>query len=167
MLSFPTKQRLATSLMSVIMIFSLILSPVSAFAATTANISLSGTVVASISVAVDNTSYDFGDPATTSLVDQQVAAITVNSNASAGYTLNLTNTNGSFALVNGANSVAYSLKYNSVALTYGATVQLETDDGSGGSTTNSSKDLKVSLTADNTLPAGSYTDTLTLTIVAN
>lgn len=137
------------------------------FGATTATISLSGTVAQTISVAVDNASFDFGDPATTTLTNQQVAAVTVNSNAANGYTLSVSNANPSFSLVNGSNSIGYTLEYDGAALTWGASVQLETDDGTGGTVSNSVKNLTVSMTPSASLPAGTYTDTLTLTIVAN
>ncbi|MDF2549374.1 MAG: hypothetical protein K0S07_441 [Chlamydiales bacterium] len=137
------------------------------FGATTANIALSGTVVEVISVAVDNATFDFGDPATDTLTNQQVAIVTVNSNSADGYTLTLANANPSFSLVNGASSIAYTLDYDGAPLTWGASVQLETDDGTGGNISGQTKNLTVSLTADSTLPAGSYTDTLTLTIAGN
>ena len=141
--------------------------PVNLSAATSQNISLTGSVVQTLSVAASSAAYDFGDPAVATVSDAAVATITVDSNAASGWTLSLSNTNPSFQLVNGAYNVAYTIKYDAVALVYGASVQLDTDDGSGGSTVNLQKSLTVSLTPDATLPAGSYSDSLTVSIVAN
>jgi spore coat protein U-like protein len=145
-----------------------LLCPMSGHTATSANINLSGTVAVNISVSSSAASYDFGDPSVDTVADAAVASLTVNSNAAAGYTLNLTNANAGFFLDDGSgNTIAYTLKYDGVALTYGATVQLETDNGAGGSTVNSSKPLTASLTPSSTLPAGTYTDQLTVSIIAN
>lgn len=142
--------------------------PVVGYSATSANINLSGTVAASISVSSSAASYDFGDPAVDTVADAAVATITVNSNASAGYTLNLTNANAGFFLDDGSgNTINYTLKYDGVALTYGATVQLETDNGAGGPTINSAKGLTASMTPNAALPEGTYTDQLTVSIIAN
>ena len=97
------------------------------------------------------------------VVNQSVATITINSDADYEVTLKDDN-NGQ--LLNGASSIAYTVKYDN-----GPEISLSTTTTSvetGASVTNGSRSLTVFIAAGASvgIPAGNYTATVTIEILA-
>jgi len=146
-----------------------ILSISNLFAATTASITLSGTVPQVISVVVaPQTGYNNLD-LTTTTNNLVVANIIEQSNVTTGYSVTVSSTN-SGQLKNGTvGQVTYTAKYNNVSFNLTSTPVTITNVTSQTTPANPTKPLSISYTgvAASSLMNGSYSDTLTFTITAN
>ncbi|MBD66859.1 MAG: hypothetical protein CME62_16775 [Halobacteriovoraceae bacterium] len=141
------------------------------FAATTGDITISGTVDAELSLTLSTNSYTTLDIEGGG--DHTVATANEVCNDLDGYKIYGYSTNGS-ELQNTDNtnvSTSYTVKYDgSSAVSLGAgsanKVQLK-DSGALTSSADEDSDIVVDVSAFATAPAGTYTDTITLEIVAN
>ena len=139
-----------------------------ATAATTGTLVLSGTVAPVSSIVVtpngtNNTNLDLLNGASA----VNVASVAETSNDSLGYKINAKSANGG-SLKNGSFSVPFTITYNG-----GSAVSLTTSDqqvkgiSSLAKLTTNSSAVTVTTTANANLVAGTYSDTVTFTIVAN
>lgn len=144
-------------------------------AATTGSIAISGSVPAIIEITVTSESVAQNLPLTQTVSDLKVATVVERSNKKAGYTVVLESAN---AKASGSSSASlkstetndalpYSIKYNgnAVSLTGGSAVV--SDASAKTAAVGVSKELTVSFNgADNFLDESTYSDTMTLTIIA-
>jgi hypothetical protein len=143
------------------------------FAATTGTIPLSGSVAAICSLGVDTAAVASNLAITTKVTGVTIATITEKSNAANGYTVTLTTTNG-WKLLSSAGSLSYSLTYGGATVdttsstVAGATATItSTDAGVVTPSAGTAKVLAISFDgASALLPAGDYTDSLTITIAS-
>lgn len=144
----------------------------SAFAATTGDITISGTVDPELSISLSTNTYATLD--ITGGGDHTVAVATEICNDLDGYKIYAHSTYGS-ELRNAANSAVkttYTVKYDGsatgVTLGAGSANKVELKD-SGALTTaaNHDSNIVVDVTAFADAPAGTYADTVTLEVVAN
>lgn len=149
-------------------ILGLLVSAVS-FAATTGSITISGSIPAATAIVVTPvTGYNALD-LTTTAVDTQVATVREINNTPNGYLIKLTSQNAG-ALKNGTlGNVSYTAKYNASTVTLSSTAQTIVTSPASNSVVNVLKNFTVSYTgqAADTLMQGTYSDTLTFTIIAN
>jgi hypothetical protein len=141
----------------------------SAIAATTGQITISGSIPAYTAIVVSPVAgYNSLDLSTTA-TDKNVATVTEINNTTTGYTVKLASAN-SGSLKNGSlGSVAYTAKYNGTAVTLSSTAVTVTKQSSQTSVVNANKNFSISYTGvdPTTLMVGTYSDTLTFTITAN
>lgn len=139
-----------------------------AFAATTGNLLLQGTVPALLSIEVTAEALASSLPLDTTQTDSKVATVNEKSNSNTGYKVNISSANAG-ALVH--ESVASS--FINYTITYdGSAVDLANGDEFVYNTSASvdvNKDIDISYTgvAHENLIEGDYTDTVTFTISAN
>jgi hypothetical protein len=131
--------------------------------ASLASLLFSGIATATVSVSIIPDG-DFSVTPGAAVIDQSVATLTLNADESYQVTLRDSN-NG--VLKNGGTPLPYTVKYNNgseITLSTNATV-VET----GASVTNGNRSLTVFITAAASvgLPAGAYSSTITVEILAN
>jgi hypothetical protein len=139
------------------------------FAATTGNITVSGSVAQLLSIIVIGVSPYSALDLSSSQADLTVANIQERSNSRTGYTVTVSSAN-SGQLVNaysGSTPVGFTAKYGSGSSFSLATPSTITDQATPG-VYNVIKAFKISYTgaAPETMLEGTYTDTLTFTIAA-
>jgi len=149
---------------------------IGAFAATSGNLTLTGTVAQNLSITVTPAAVASALDLTTAQNNLAVATITEVSNSHLGYTVTVSSANAvsassstpDFTSATSPDTLAYSLTYGGtpVAFTSGiATVTTATAKTPAGGVSNT-----LGLTYDGStanLSAGTYSDTLTFTITAN
>ena len=137
-----------------------------AHAATTGNITISGSVAQQTNITVTPlTGYNNLDLSTTAS-DLAVADVKEQNNTNLGYKVTLTSQNAG-ALKNGTlGSMAYSAKYNGSSVSLSSTPVTVTTGPVVTSPVNVTKQFKVSYTGIDpaTVMQGTYSDTLTFTI---
>lgn len=141
----------------------------SAMAATTGNITLQGVVPAVVSVTVTGQGTYNALDLTTTQTNLTVANVQEQSNDGLGYKVTAASTN-SGQLKNGAiDQVTYTAKYNGTSFTLSSTAVTVTTQGAQAVIVNVTKPLTISYigTPNVSLMSGTYSDTLTFTIVAN
>ena len=138
------------------------------FAATTGTLALSGSVAAITSITVTPDANASALPIGAATTDLKIATVNELSNNKTGYTVTLSSLNGStLKEASGTDSLAYTLKYGSNAVTFtGSTATLTNSSTRSSSAAGTSNDLTISFPAA-FLNADSYSDTLTFTIAAN
>lgn len=144
----------------------------SAIAATSGNISISGTVAPVLELTLDSNSFTTLDILAGG--DHLVATATEKTNDSDGYKVYAHSANGSELRRGGTSTTfktAYAVKYDGAAgQTLGAglanKVELKDSGALTGLTTDTST-IVVDVTAYPTAPDGTYSDTITLNIEAN
>lgn len=148
-------------------------STVSAFAATSGDITISGTIAPVLSISLSTNTYNTLDIINGG--DTSVATATEECNDLDGYKIYGYSVNGSELRKDGTSTVyktAYTVKYDGAGtgVTLGAgvgnRVELK-DSGALTGLTQDTSDLTVNLNAAPTLPEGTYSDTITLQIEAN
>ena len=160
---------------TVIAMAATLMAATAANAALTGNVALSGNVPQNCSIAVTATGNSGIDLSTTT-ADLQVATVAEDCNKKAGYAISVTTTNGvaasaSTGLFNGdtggnTDTVAYSVKYDSSALTFtnGADASARTaSDKVNGQVSP----VTISFTGAPTAAADTYADTLNFTMTVN
>lgn len=151
----------------------LITSTTTVFAATSGNINLSGTIDPVLSISLSSSSYNTLDLENGG--DTSIATATEQCNDLDGYKVFGYSTNGSELRLDGTNTThktSYTVKYDGansgVSLGAGVAnrVQLK-DSGVLSGLTSDTSDLTVNVTGNSNLPAGTYSDVITLQIQAN
>lgn len=146
------------------------LAVTSAMAASTGTLTISGTVALVNDITVTPNASATALNITGGETAKLVASVTENSNNLNGYKIKMSSQNGG-QLVNGSNSnikTAYKVGYNgqsSVSLSTGTTDMKTVSSLTG--LTSASSDVKVDVTALPSAAAGTYSDTITVSIVAN
>jgi hypothetical protein len=139
------------------------------FAATSYNISLSGSVSATCSLTITTATAASSLPITTKVTNTTIATIVEKSNAASGYTVALSSANG-WLLKGSSANLAYTLAYGGTAVDTSVAAGVSTTITSSTATTasaGSSKILAISFDgASSLLPSGDYSDTLTISIAA-
>lgn len=147
----------------------LVLVPAVAFSATTGNITLSGTVPAVTSISIAPVAgYNILD-LTATQTNTPVANVTEANNTALGYTVTLSSGNSGL-LKNGAlGTLAYTCKYNGNSAALSSTPVVVTTTSSQNNVVHTVKSLTISYTgiSSDNLMQGTYSDTLTFTIIAN
>ncbi len=140
-----------------------------AFAGTTANLLLTGTVPKKLDISIDQTSVSLDLTATRS--NFGIANVREKSNSNTGYKVTIQSSNlGALKRVSGTETFSYSLRYGGSNLTSqsslgGDTIVMTTSPG----VHNIVKPLEISYTGvlAEDMVEGTYEDTLTFTIAAN
>ena len=135
------------------------------FGATSGSITLTGTVSAQVSIEIVEVNLPLD--LDTSATDLKVATVTERSNT--GYTIELTSVNGG-KLIGAAFSeeLTYTATYDDVSVLLKAVAQEIVSAGTRTGGTGVAKDFDISYTiVPFELAVDTYTDTLTLTIIAN
>jgi hypothetical protein len=143
----------------------------SAFAATSANLLLRGTVGAANAISIasngtNNTTLDVLNGE----INKNVASATEVSNNAAGYKIMLSSTNGGLLVNTTAPSqfTAYTVGYDGLTAVAPTTTPTQIKNVSSlSSTTTHNSSIVVNVTAFPVALAGIYEDTVTLSIVAN
>lgn len=138
-------------------------------AATTGAITLSGVVPASTAVVVTPVAPYNNLTLSTLQTNLLVATVNEQNNTTLGYNLTLSSANAG-KLKNGVvGQITYTARYNSVAVTLAVAPVNITTQGSQIAVVNVNKNFDISYAATPTASsmAGTYTDTLTFTIIAN
>lgn len=147
----------------------LFLFATNSFAATTASVTLSGSVPAATAIVVNPVSPYNNLDLTTTQTNLLVANVREINNTTLGYIVRVSSLNAG-ALKNGpTNSIAYTAKYNGVTFNLTVAPVTVTTQGTQTSVINIVKPLTISYTgqpSENQFN-GSYSDTLTFTIIAN
>ncbi len=141
---------------------------VSAQAATTGTITLSGTVAAATAITVTPAAgYNSLDLSTTQS-NLNVATVREINNTTLGYSVKVASTNAGLLKNGTLGSVTYTSQYNGSSYTLSATPQTVTTGTASNSVVNVTKPLTISYTgtAADSLMQGSYSDTLTFTITS-
>lgn len=139
------------------------------FAATTGSLTLQGIVPQSISLSVAAAPAASALDLSTTQVDLQVATVTEQSNSHTGYKVTVTSANsGALVRSGGTENLAYTMKYNGVAVNL-ATANAQVTNVATAGAVNTSKPVTISYTgvAAASMVDGTYLDTVTLTIAAN
>ena len=107
-------------------------------------------------------------------VSQTQGACIYSNSTGGGYRITATATGGAFNLVNGANTIPYTVDYNDgsgtgfLPLTHGSQVAKSgasnVDDDCGGAGTNATVQVNVAAADASSAPQGTYTSTLTLIV---
>lgn len=157
---------------------SLLLVAESASAASEGTITVSGTIDPVNNITVTATTGYNALNLAASQTDLNVATVVEENNDMDGYTVTLASANAvaagsgqarfKGALTGNGDVVNYSIKYNAVAVTLGATTgkATVTDTTAPSAQGGDSKALAISYTGNTWLKADTYSDTLTLTIAA-
>lgn len=148
-----------------LILMNFILCTILVTALTTGTITLTGVVAEAIDIAIvtdaNASSLDLAVD-TTNLI---VATITEKSNVNAGYSVTLSSAN-SVVLQGSTTSLAYTLEYDNVAINFVGADATITDSVLITNSSGVSKNLTISYTGDAGLPADTYSDILTFTIIA-
>jgi spore coat protein U-like protein len=147
-----------------------LLVAIPSFAGTTGQLTISGSVPLNISIAVAPTSSATNLPLSTGTgsTPLTVANVTEISNSHSGYSVALSSANaGVLKEASGSSSLAYSLTYGNatISFTNGSAVITNTKGQTSSSGTVNA--LAISFQSGSSLPADTYSDTLTFTIAAN
>ena len=160
------------------MVFAIVimaLLAIPAFAATTGTLTLSGSVPAILEISVTATPGNLSLPITTTVSEQQVATVVERSNKKAGYTVTLQSasmqTLGSSAPVLKSSEtldvLPYSLSYAGSPVVFSGGIAVISNVATKTSASGTSNSLAVSFDgAAHFLDESSYSDTLTLSIIA-
>ncbi|MGZ3725608.1 MAG: hypothetical protein ACXWQQ_07395 [Pseudobdellovibrio sp.] len=148
-----------------------LLATSSSFAASTGTLDISGTVLPINDIVINpNLGNKDSLNITGGEVDKNVASVDETSNNINGYKIMMSSLNSS-KLVNSASaafSTAYTVSYaGGAATTLTTTPTPVKDSGALAGLTTVTSQLTVSVTAYPTAPAGTYGDTITISIVAN
>jgi hypothetical protein len=140
-----------------------------AAATASGNLTLSGSIPDTVSIAVTPSGNYNNLSLATTAVDSVVASVAESSNASAGYTILAKSANASKLVhsTDNSQSIGYTLKYgSSSALTLTAVDQAVKTQSTGGIYTAVASAVSISYTgaAAASKRAGTYTDTITFTI---
>ena len=140
----------------------------SALAAVQGSITISGSVAGATAITVSAAAGSNNLDLSSSPVDLQVASVREINNTSNGYTVTLSSANAG-QLKNGSSGLAYTAKYNNVAVNLTVLPTTVTNAAPSNNVVNVVKPLTISYTgaAAKTMIAGTYSDTLTFTIAAN
>lgn len=142
-----------------------VLCTFTAHSATVGTLFLKGTVPSILSIEVTPEPLASALPIHQSQSNVKVATVTSRSNSSGGYTVNIQSTNfGYLKRNNGTEALQYTMTYA------GTAVNLGNGQDFTHSFTNAApvdRDVKISYTGTEALPAGDYTDTVTFTITGN
>lgn len=139
-----------------------------AVAAVTGTLTLSGSIAQNISVAVNALGAATALDLTATQTDLAVATVNEVSNAHNGYKITASSANnGRIKEATLADFVSYTIKYNGgTAVTPTTAAQDVKTMSTGGGRTVATSNVSISYTGSSTLAAGSYSDTITFTIVA-
>jgi hypothetical protein len=148
----------------------LVLATTTAFAASTGTIFLSGTIAPINDLQITPLAAATNLNVISGENNRLVATVTETSNSLNGYKILMRSLNASKLVntVNSAYKAAYTVSYDG-----GSPMSLSTSDqevknsGSLNGLTTDNSDVKVNVTAYPTGPAGTYSDTITVSIVAN
>ena len=144
------------------------LSTTSAFAATTGNLLLKGTVPAVLSIAVAPEAVASNLPLDTTQTDTKVASVNEVSNSNTGYQVAISSQNLGMLVHDSvtSSSINYGLKYDGAAVDLSST---DTFTFGTAASVDVNKDIEISYTGvpHANLIQGNYTDTVTFTISAN
>lgn len=139
-----------------------------AYAATSGNLLLKGTVPELLSIAITPESIASSLPLDVTQSDTKVATVNEKSNSNTGYNVSISSTNLGKLVHSSVSSsfINYSLKYD------GSAVDLANGDSftfSSAASVDTNKDIQISYTgmAHESLIQGVYSDTVTFTISAN
>ena len=147
----------------------------SAFAATTASITISGSVPAILEISVTPAPAASNLPLTSSVSDLPVATVVERSNKKAGYFVRLESANavaaGSSVAAFGSpetpDTMPYIIKYGGNAVSFSNGVALVSDVSSKTNASGTSRLVSVSFDgANHFLDESTYGDTLTFTVIA-
>lgn len=147
----------------------LFLIPSLSFAATNGSIFLSGYIPKVVSVVVTPVvgynNLDF----TTTATNLVVANITEQSNVTTGYTVTCSSSNAGLFKNGLVDSIPYTAKYNGTSFSLSSTPVVISNNGSTNSVVNVTKPLTINYTGVSHADKmdGTYSDTLTFTIIAN
>ncbi len=150
-----------------LLLSSLLLSS-SAFAATSGTLLLKGNVAEILSIDVQESANAQALDLIGGEADTLVADVVEKSNSTTGYTVTLSSANAGKLVNTGlaSQTVDYTLNYGGQLVDLSAGNGTYTDNNPGtGQDIN--KELKINITGSNTLAAGDYTDTVTLSIAVN
>lgn len=155
--------------MKKILALGLLTASFTSLAGTTGDIVLTGVVNPLVDIAVSSESTASNLDLHTTQTDLLVGTTVETSNTQTGYQILISSANSGFLVHNsGADSLSYTLKYggNSVALS--TTPQVAINNSTGGVSVQN-RDVQISYTGvpQSSLVAGTYSDTVTLTIQAN
>ena len=151
------------------------LASIPAVAATSGSILLSGNVPAILEITVTPEPGITNLPITTTQSDLLVATVVERSNKHAGYTVTLQSSNmvagglasPTFKSAGTSDSLPYSIKYGGVPVTFSSGTAVVSDVASRTDAAGTSKGLTISFDGANYfLDEATYSDTLTLTIIA-
>lgn len=149
-------------LLAFVMSFGLVFSAV---AGTSATLVLSGIMPHMLNISVLGVNGNDALDLTTSQSDLVVGQVTATSNAAAGFKVYVKSTNGG-ALINGnGTDFRYSSKFNGQALALGTIDSLAFTSVAGSK--GGDFDFSISYTADSSLEAGTYSDSVVFTIQPN
>lgn len=146
-----------------------LLLPLNVFAATNGSIFLSGSIPKVVSVTVTPVAGYNNLDFTTTATNLVVANITEQSNVQAGYTITCSSANAGL-LKNGlVDSIPYTAGYNGTSFSLSSTPVVISNNGSTNSVVNVTKPLTINYTGVSHVDKmdGTYSDTLTFTIIAN
>lgn len=137
-------------------------------AATTGTLTLSGTILALVSIVVTPNAASTSLDLTTNQTDLLVGTVAENSNALNGYRIKAKSTNGSkIKHATAADFISYTIKYGAgSATTLTTTDQIVKTQSTGGAYSNVSSNVTLSYTGSGSLTAGAYSDGITFTIEA-
>lgn len=155
--------------MKKMIIATLVLSSLSAFAGTTVNLNLKGNVAAvnELTIADDASAQALG--ITTGSTGLKVATLTEKSNDKNGYDIMMSSTNGGKLVhtVDASQSTNYKLSYGPGSMVSPTTTPtLVKFSGNLTGLTTATSDVKVDVTSAPNAIAGDYTDTVTFSLVA-
>ena len=152
------------------LILAMALVGVSLFAATTASVTITGTVAAFLSITVTpvTTTFDL----TQTVSNATIASVNEKCNDYLGYTVTVASTNlagtGSQPFFKDPVSLAqlyYTLEYNTVPVSFSSGVAKITDSNTVSGANGATNPMTISFTGNPNLPSGTYQDTLTFTIL--
>lgn len=154
--------------MKTYLIVLLVLVSSSALAATTGTLTLSGIVPAVTSIIITPAGISSALDVSTAQTALNVATVTEDSNATNGYSVTVSSVNAG-KLKNGTNLITYIAKYNAVSFVLQATPVTVTTQGAQTSVISVNKPVTIGYAATPfaSVMQGTYSDTLTFTIIAN
>lgn len=151
-------------LMTYLMLLAML--PIDSFGATTGSLTLSGSIPVAVAITITGQAGYNTLNLTANAVNQVVAVVNESSNDPLGYVVKLTSANAG-KLMNGANQLTYTARYNGTAVVLSLTPQTVTNVASQVAIVNANKNFDISFTGSSSLMAGTYFDTVTVTIQAN
>ena len=139
----------------------------SAVAATTTTLNLKGSIASLLEIAIAAETLATNLPMDSAVSAQKVGTVTERSNSGSGYQVSASSQNSGKLVRTGdnLNFVNYQLSYNNANITLSSTPTVISTNSLRGVF---SRDLKITYSKPvDFMPAGEYSDTVTLTIAAN
>lgn len=145
------------------MLILLLLFSLSSQAGTVASLLIKGTVPVLLEISITPELIATNLPLDQSQSSLKIATVSERSNSHSGYKVNIVSSNnGNLKRTTGTEILPYTLHYNGNSVNYGEDFTYSFTNASV-----SSREVRISYTANPNLSAGDYTDNITFTIVVN